>query len=154
MLQLLWAKKEMWKPRSSHPKIVSFQQTPMMHCVNTAAKMSQCNTAVSPCCTAAVTLCTITLHNAWLTILGVYNVNICKQIPIWLNLGTIVYENLNFFIRLLCSVKTIYGRSSTISSHFFAIYMNTFHKTEVQTVILRCWTGLNLNWFKSRRGGY
>ena len=30
----------------------------------------------------------------------------------------------------------------TLSSHFFA-------KTEVQTVILRCWTGLYLYWFKS-----
>ena len=37
----------------------------------------------------------------------------------------------------------------TISSHFFANYMNIFHKTEVQSVILRCWTGLKLNWFKS-----
>ena len=27
---------------------------------------------------------------------------------------------------------------TTISSKFFAIYMNIFHKTEVQTVILRC----------------
>ena len=32
--------------------------------------------------------------------------------------------------------------------HFFAFYINTFHKTEIQTVILRCWTGLNPNWFK------
>ena len=36
---------------------------------------------------------------------------------------------------------------TTISSHFFA--NNIFHKTEVQTVILRCWTGLKPNWFKS-----
>ena len=27
---------------------------------------------------------------------------------------------------------------------FFANYMFIFHKTEIQTVILRCWTGLNL----------
>ena len=40
-------------------------------------------------------------------------------------------------------------RFPTISSHFFANYMNICHKPEVQTVILRCWTGLNLNWFKS-----
>ena len=32
---------------------------------------------------------------------------------------------------------------------FFANYINTFHKTEVHRVILRCWTGLNLHWFKS-----
>ena len=32
---------------------------------------------------------------------------------------------------------------------FFAICMFIFHRTEVQTVILRCLTDLNLNWFKS-----
>ena len=32
---------------------------------------------------------------------------------------------------------------------FFAKYMVNFHKTEIQTVILRCLTGLNLDWFKS-----
>ena len=37
----------------------------------------------------------------------------------------------------------------TSSGHFFANYMNIFHKTEVQTVILRCLTGLKLNWLKS-----
>ena len=42
-----------------------------------------------------------------------------------------------------------YSRFTTISSQIFAIYMNMFHKTEVQTVILRYWTGLKLNWFKS-----
>ena len=43
----------------------------------------------------------------------------------------------------------INDRVTTISGHFFAICMFIFHKTEVQTVILRCLTGLNLNWFKS-----
>ena len=38
---------------------------------------------------------------------------------------------------------------TTISSHFLAIFINIFHEKEVQTVILRCWTGLYLNWFKS-----
>ena len=37
----------------------------------------------------------------------------------------------------------------TVSGHFFAICMLFFHKTEVQTVILICSTGLNFNWFKS-----
>ena len=36
-----------------------------------------------------------------------------------------------------------------VSGHFFAICIFIFHKTEVQTVILRCLTGLNYNWFKS-----
>ena len=38
---------------------------------------------------------------------------------------------------------------TNISSHFSAIYIQIFHKTEVQTVILRCWMGLYLNWFSS-----
>ena len=37
----------------------------------------------------------------------------------------------------------------TISGHFSANCMFIFHKTEGQTVILRCLTGLNLDWFKS-----
>ena len=32
---------------------------------------------------------------------------------------------------------------------FFANYMFIFHKTEIQMVILRCLTSLNLNWYKS-----
>ena len=40
-------------------------------------------------------------------------------------------------------------RFTTISSQISAIYINIFHKTEVQTVILRCWTVLYINWLKS-----
>ena len=40
-------------------------------------------------------------------------------------------------------------RVTTISGHFLAKGMLIFHKTEVQTVILRCLTGLNINWFKN-----
>ena len=35
-----------------------------------------------------------------------------------------------------------------VSGHFFAICIFIFHKTEVQTVILRCLMGLYLNWLK------
>ena len=41
------------------------------------------------------------------------------------------------------------GRFTTISSYFVDKYLVIFHKTDVQTVILRCWTGLYLIWFKS-----
>ena len=50
-----------------------------------------------------------------------------------------------------CFTKFVNGLNvcfTTASSHFFAYYMNIFHKTEVQTVILRCWMCLYLNWFK------
>ena len=38
---------------------------------------------------------------------------------------------------------------TTISAHFSANCMFIFHKKEVQTVILRCLTGLNIDWFKN-----
>ena len=37
----------------------------------------------------------------------------------------------------------------TTSGHFLATYMFILHKTEIQTVILRCLMRLNLNWYKS-----
>ena len=42
------------------------------------------------------------------------------------------------------------GRFTTISSHFVANYIDIFHKTVVQTVILRCWTGLYLIWKQTK----
>ena len=44
--------------------------------------------------------------------------------------------------------RIINGRFKTTSGHFFANYINIFHKTKIQTVILRCKIGLNLNWCK------
>ena len=41
------------------------------------------------------------------------------------------------------------GHFTTISGHFIANYINTFHKTEVLIVILRCLMSLDLNWIKS-----
>ena len=38
---------------------------------------------------------------------------------------------------------------TTVSGHIFAVWMFIFHKTEVQTVSLRCLTDLNPNLFKS-----
>ena len=40
-------------------------------------------------------------------------------------------------------------RFTTISSQISAIYINIFHKNEIQMAILRCWMGLYLNWFNS-----
>ena len=37
------------------------------------------------------------------------------------------------------------GHFMTLSGHFFANYTKIFQKTEIQTVILRCLVGLNLN---------
>ena len=48
-----------------------------------------------------------------------------------------VYQNL----------QLIYSRFTTISNQFFAIYWNIFHKTEVETIILRCLMGPYLHWF-------
>ena len=38
---------------------------------------------------------------------------------------------------------------TTIAGHCFVNYIKIFQKTEVPMVILRCWTCLNLHWFKS-----
>ena len=43
----------------------------------------------------------------------------------------------------------INGYFTTISGHFFANYMNIFHKTEIQMVISGCLVCLNPNWIKS-----
>ena len=47
------------------------------------------------------------------------------------------------------NLRTTNGRFTTGFSQCSAIYISIFYRIEVQTVILRCWTGLNLNWFKS-----
>ena len=41
------------------------------------------------------------------------------------------------------------GHFSTICGHFYGNFMDIFHKTEIQMVILRCLVCLNLNWIKS-----
>ena len=40
------------------------------------------------------------------------------------------------------------GPFTSISGHFFANNINSFHKIEVLMVILRCLMGLNLKFFK------
>jgi hypothetical protein len=42
-----------------------------------------------------------------------------------------------------------FGHFTILSGIFYANYMSIFHKSKVLTVILRCSTCLNLNWFKS-----
>ena len=37
----------------------------------------------------------------------------------------------------------------TVSCHFFTNYIKIFHRTEIETVILRCLVCLNYNWIKS-----
>ena len=50
------------------------------------------------------------------------------------------------------NLRMINGRFKITSGNFFGNYMNIFHKTKVQTVILRCKIGLNLNWLKRMTG--
>ena len=47
------------------------------------------------------------------------------------------------------NLQLINNRLMTIFSHLFANFKKIFCKTEAQRVILRCLTGLNINWFKS-----
>ena len=58
-------------------------------------------------------------------------------------------SDLRKVVQISSSIGNRPSRFSTISSQFSAIYINTFHKNEVNTAILRCWTGLYLNLFKS-----
>ena len=41
------------------------------------------------------------------------------------------------------------GHFTTVSGHFFANYINSFQKTEVQTIILMLLICINLSWIKS-----
>ena len=55
----------------------------------------------------------------------------------------------NFVKKSLKIYNSKSGHFMTLSGHFFANYIKIFQKTVVQTVILRCIAGLNLNWIKS-----
>ena len=47
------------------------------------------------------------------------------------------------------NLHLINGNITTVSGHFCAISLNIFYKTEVQTVILKCWASLNHDWYNS-----
>ena len=47
------------------------------------------------------------------------------------------------------NLHLINGHFTTNSGHFCANWMKIFHKMEVQTVTLRCWTSLNHDWYNS-----
>ena len=51
---------------------------------------------------------------------------------------------------VLTKVKSLpFFQSFYNDLYSFDTYLYIFHRTEDQMVILRCWTGLNQNWFKS-----
>ena len=52
-----------------------------------------------------------------------------------------IYSDWKWKILLNDCCRTLFGQ-------FFAVCMFIFHKIEIQTVILKCWTGLLLDWFK------
>ena len=60
---------------------------------------------------------------------------------------TTVFFNFGRKKKLNSSFKN--GHFSTISGHFFAIYISIFHKTEILAVILMCLGCPNLNLIKS-----
>ena len=55
----------------------------------------------------------------------------------------------NFVRKKTESLRFINGSFMTISGHFSANCIKIFHKTEVQTIILRYLVSLNLNWISS-----
>ena len=64
----------------------------------------------------------------------------------WINVGDLqVCKDIS---EMKCT-NWLWQYFTTISCHFFANYINIFHKTEVLMNILRCQTCLNLNWIKN-----
>ena len=68
----------------------------------------------------------------------------------------LIQLNFETLLRSLRLIKTDWKRMLLLNDcyiavygHFFALCMLFFHKPEVQTVILICSMGLNLNWHKS-----
>ena len=55
----------------------------------------------------------------------------------------------NFVRKKNEKLTLINGHFMTISGHFSASLIEIFHKTDVQTVILRCLVSQNLNWIQS-----
>ena len=55
----------------------------------------------------------------------------------------------NFVRKNLENLCLINDHFLTVFGHFFANFMTIFHKTEVQTVILRYLVSLNLDWIKN-----
>ena len=75
---------------------------------------------------------------------------------VWLKVTSMASTPINFKNSDVCKIKGVTKRSrltncrfTTISSQISAIYINISHKTEIQTVILRCWIVLYINWLKS-----
>ena len=47
------------------------------------------------------------------------------------------------------NLHSVKDHFTTISGHFCVNYVKIFQKMEVQTIILRCWTSLNHDWYNS-----
>ena len=90
------------------------------------------------------------LFNAKLRILHlVFNLKKKRITKYWPLIFTAVKKGMN--IDQCTKKETILrvGHFTTISGHFSANYINIFHKTGVQTNILRCLPCLNLNQIRS-----
>ena len=61
----------------------------------------------------------------------------------------VIYKGTFISKQTLFKIQQSNNLCTTIPGHFLAMYVFIFHKTEVLTVILRCLTGLNLDWVKS-----
>ena len=82
--------------------------------------------------------------------------------PWWVSHCDRIYRSANVFITIYIHIDCSEIKENDkwpFYDHFppfflATTYMTIFHKTEVQTVILRCLTGLNLDWFKSYDSKY
>ena len=83
----------------------------------------------------------------WTSVLWKMDLHMAKNWPEFARNGrvTVIYESVLFGNKTWWQIANF----TNTSGLFFVNYMNIFHKTEVQTVILRCLVSLNLNWIKS-----
>jgi hypothetical protein len=67
-----------------------------------------------------------------------------------LNSSVFIFLMLHALYRLLCkNTKSFFGKNSLKFKYIKCKAKGWGEKTEVQTVILRCWTVLYINWLKS-----
>ena len=85
----------------------------------------------------------------WRSFLCAQSIKILFDQTIWHRLQiSFRFHFFNFVRKKNENLPLIIGHFITISGQFSANYNRIFHQTEVQTVILRCFVYLYLNWIK------
>ena len=78
---------------------------------------------------------------------------VCVRMGLYLNWFKSYDSKWGYIFLDLATHEMINSHFSTIYSQFSAIYINIVHKTEVQTVFLRCWTVWQYGLWSFQTGG-